>query len=145
MLFCKECLCFNTIALSSYALACALPKECAPFTWTTRLPWAAPTWLQKSQRWGIAALRPVFLELWGWKSRYIETPLGRLHVYDAEPQGPAEGREATPLILQHGMFVTGWSMALLGWLLCRRGRRVVMPDLFDFDNGLSASDEEYDI
>jgi len=33
-------------------------------------------------------------------------------------------------------------MALLGWLLCRRGRRIIMPDLFDFDHGLSASDKE---
>mmetsp|Transcript_48482 Transcript_48482/g.138573 ORF Transcript_48482/g.138573 Transcript_48482/m.138573 type:complete len:598 (+) Transcript_48482:57-1850(+) len=115
-------------------------EECTPYSFQSHLPWMMPKWLQQSQRLGIAALRPLFLHGWSWSSRYVETPFGRLHVYDAAPawHDPAKDGQP-PLLLQHGMFVTGWSMALLGWLLCRRGRRVIMPDLFDFDNGLSKS------
>eukprot|EP00931_Biecheleriopsis_adriatica_P108139 TRINITY_DN82476_c0_g1_i1.p1 TRINITY_DN82476_c0_g1~~TRINITY_DN82476_c0_g1_i1.p1 ORF type:complete len:557 (-),score=60.71 TRINITY_DN82476_c0_g1_i1:41-1711(-) len=110
--------------------------ECVPTGFAALVPWETPAWLQFSQRLSIAALRPWFLHVWSWTSRYVKTPYGLLHVYDSHPQGGSRG---PPLLLQHGMFVTGWSMALLAWLLSRRGRRVIVPDLFDRDHGLSAS------
>jgi len=102
-------------------------------------PWAPPKWLQLSQRWGIASLRPIFLHVFGFESRFVETALGRMHLYDSGPPRGTSTQDEPPLLLQHGMFVTGWSMMLLAWLLARRGRRVVVPDLFDFDHGLSRS------
>lgn len=101
------------------------------------LPWQTPRWVQCSQGLGIAAMRPFFMGALSWTSRWIETPFGKMHVYDV---GSAlDGRP--PIIMQHGMFCTSWSMAPLAWLLSRRGYRIVLPDLFDFDHGLSASSD----
>ncbi|CAE6957786.1 Eci1, partial [Symbiodinium sp. KB8] len=99
------------------------------------LPFPTPGWFWRSQRWALAAARHLFVEIWRWTPRFVETPYGRLHVYDTAPEGGSK----PPLLLLHGMFVTGWSMAMLAQLLHRGGRRVLIPDLFDFDHGLSRS------
>ncbi|CAE8680012.1 unnamed protein product, partial [Polarella glacialis] len=125
--------CLEHVAETGHGL-----EECIPMQFAAHLPWSTPRWVQMSQRLSIAALRPLFLNLCGWTSRRVETPSGLMHVYECPAQNPCDGAEP-PLLLQHGMFVTGWSMALLGWLLSRRGRQVVIPELFDFDHGLSAS------
>jgi len=141
----------KSIALA-LASECGLPlplpdggmEECASFGSDLIIErlFPCPKWLQLSQRVPLASLRLVFQNVWSWSSYYVETPFGQLHVYDTcfPGEGAAPPRDGhPPLLLQHGAFVTGWSMTLLGWLLSRRGRRVIMPDLFDFDNGLSAS------
>ncbi|CAE7356908.1 Eci1 [Symbiodinium natans] len=101
-----------------------------------RLPFPTPGWIWRTQRWTLAAARHVFVDVWRWTPRFVATPYGQLHVYDAVPEG---GSALPPLLLLHGMFVTGWSMALLAQLLHRGGRRILIPDLFDFDHGLSRS------
>lgn len=114
-------------------------EECCKEGLIESLPRDMPGWLKFAQKAGIAAMRPVFLGLWSWQSRFVETPFGKIHVYDSCAPDRVSTVSKPPLLLQHGMFVSGWSMALLGYLLCRRGRRVVIVDLFDYDNGLSAS------
>lgn len=127
-------------------LALPLPSggldEVVPAKLPQRLPWYPWRSVQAFQGASQKLLRPFFHAMLSWRSRLVETPYGKMHVLDTQP--PAEGAPADPrppLLLQHGMFVTGWSMTVLGWLLSRRGRRVVMPDLFDFDYGWSKSDD----
>lgn len=113
-------------------------EECCVLKMSGHAPWPLPKWMQLTSRWGIGAQRLVFLHQFGWASRFVETPLGRMHVYDTGP-AVTETEPLPPLLLQHGMFCTGWSVAPLAWMLSRLGRRVLVPDLFDFDHGLSAS------
>lgn len=116
-------------------------EEIVPFNIMNQLPWPGPGWLQASIRSSIWAMRLVFHSTLSWRSRFVATPFGKLHVLDSHPSGRSLGGKAhPPLLLQHGMFVTGWSMAPVGWLLSREGRRVIMPDLFDFDHGNSISE-----
>lgn len=112
-------------------------NECASMEVFKDLPFQTPKSLQLLQRWGIGAMRLLFVDVWGWTSRYVDSPSGRIHIYDTGPALAGDGQP--PLLLQHGLLVTGWSMALTAWLLSRRGRRVIVPDLFDIDHGLSAS------
>lgn len=114
--------------------------ECVKHDPWAHLPIASPTWLQKLQRVSLDSLRPFFHAALSWKSRHISTPFGRMHVLDTDPTNRNPSCNQPPVLLQHGAFVTGWSMTLLGWLFTLQGRRVVMPDLFDFDHGYSASD-----
>jgi len=109
------------------AAECGLPtplprgglEECSPFHLPANVPWRPPRWLQQAQRVGIAFLRPIFLHAWSWTSRFVETPYGRMHVYDARPPPHAlGGKEEPPLLLQHGMFVTGWSCPWLYLVGC---------------------------
>eukprot|EP00927_Polykrikos_kofoidii_P056170 TRINITY_DN50331_c0_g1_i1.p1 TRINITY_DN50331_c0_g1~~TRINITY_DN50331_c0_g1_i1.p1 ORF type:complete len:615 (-),score=40.82 TRINITY_DN50331_c0_g1_i1:41-1885(-) len=134
----------RTIALSlaadcrlQFPLARGGMEEVVEDKFISQLPWPAPQRIQLLLRLALSTLRPLFLSVLSWESRYVDTPFGPMHVYDTKPSH--SHHKQPPLILQHGMFVTGWSMALLGWLLTRRGRRVIIPDLFDFDHGLSAS------
>jgi len=116
--------------------------ECVPYAPLVSLLSVSPIWLQSLQRLSLSSMRPFFHAVLSWRSRLIETPFGKIHVLDTSPGigDSASSSSSPPVLLQHGAFVTGWSMALLGWMLARQGRRVVMPDLFDFDHGYSASD-----
>ena len=78
-------------------------------------------------------MRPS-LSLFGLSSSWIQTERGLVHVFDSGESNTNE----PPLILIHGACTTGHSMLLLAMLL-KRGRRVIIPDLFDFDFSFSAT------
>ena len=72
----------------------------------------------------------------GLTSRWIDVAPGKLHIYDS--LAPHDARNP-PLVLIHGMCTTGQSMALLGLLLARHSRRIIVIDLIGFDFGFSAT------
>jgi len=116
--------------------------ECVPQSFPLHVPWATPGWLDITQRISLSVLRMFFHVGPLWHSRFVETPFGRMHVLDTCLPGHTSENvnDHPPLLLQHGMFVTGWSMSPLAWLLSQK-RRVVIPDLFDFEYGYSTSDQ----
>lgn len=100
------------------------------------VPLRCPQWVDVAHRTLLGGVR-AFFHMCGFQSKYVDTPYGSVHVYDSgEPEGLPKSERAPPVLLQHGCFVTGWSMMLLGLLLCRR-RRVLVPDLLGFEYGYS--------
>ena len=72
------------------------------------------------------------MEALGLRSVWVRTERGTCHFFDS---GPHPGN-APPLVLTHGACTTGHSMLLLA-LVLRRQRRVIIPDLYDFDYSFS--------
>lgn len=83
---------------------------------------------------GQALVGKLLLNACGIKSCALTTSHGVYHYYDSCPDKP----HASPIVMLHGMFTTAVSMGLLGALLARK-RRVVIPDMLDFDFSWSAS------
>ena len=103
-------------------------------------PPCPPWWLERVQICTYVCARRLFNAL-GLHSRWAETPECSLHWWDSG--ATPRGGDATPLVLIHGMFTTGASMCLLGLLLKRR-RRVIVIDLPGFDYSYSAPHEPLD-
>ena len=74
------------------------------------------------------------LGLMGFESVWVKTERGRCFFFDSGPH-PSN---APPLILTHGACTTGHCMLLLAMIL-KRKRRVIVPDLFDFDYSYSST------
>jgi len=79
----------------------------------------------------------------GFTSTFVDVPTKHgtstaLHVYDSHGDAAASG--APPLVLVHGMLTTGLCMLPLAVVLASTsGRRVLVPDLPDFEYGWSRS------
>jgi pimeloyl-ACP methyl ester carboxylesterase len=67
-------------------------------------------------------------------SKYTSTPHGTYHYFDSRPEEP----DAPPVVLLHGMFTTSVSMGLLAPFIAQH-RRVILPDMLEFDYGWSRS------
>jgi hypothetical protein len=67
-------------------------------------------------------------------SKYVSTPHGMYHYFDSRPDEP----DAPPVIVLHGMFTTSVSMGLLAPFIAQH-RRIIMPDMLEFDYGWSRS------
>jgi len=93
--------------------------------WPNLPPTHPPCWLEAAQTLGYAAARRLLNAL-GLESRFGDAPGCRLHWYDSGAGGG--GASAPPLLLIHGMFTTGASLAPLA-LLLRSSRRVLVVDL----------------
>ena len=109
------------------------------------LPWLEPAlpnpprWLEYTQLGVYRASRNLFHFL-GLRSRCSSTDAQcLLHWWDSEHT--PHGGDPTPLILIHGMFTTGASMALLALHLQRR-RRVLVIDLPGFDYSYSVPHDD---
>ena len=72
----------------------------------------------------VDAVSPHLLRLTGWRSRSVQTSLGRLHWFEVEGSG-----DGPPLVLLHGLSSRAADHVVLVALLRRRHRRIVMPDL----------------
>jgi pimeloyl-ACP methyl ester carboxylesterase len=107
-----------------------------------------PLWVVYPYALSMAATR-IALNCLGWQSRWVTTSWGEMHVYDSgEDEGAGgEDDDAPPLLLVHGVFVTSHAVLGLATALRRRDRagqqrrrrRVLVPDLLDFDWGFSQS------
>lgn len=103
--------------------------------WPNLPPTHPPCWLEAAQTLGYAAARRLLNAL-GLESRFGDAPGCRLHWYDSGAGGG--GASAPPLLLIHGMFTTGASLAPLA-LLLRSSRRVLVVDLPGMDYSYSTS------
>lgn len=65
-------------------------------------------------------------------SKYCTTEHGKYHYFDSSPDTP----DVPPIVMLHGMFTTAVSMGLLGALVAQH-RRVIIPDMLEFDFGWS--------
>ncbi len=67
---------------------------------------------------------PRLLWFWGWRSRWVNTPTGRLHVHDVKGTG-----DGPPLLLIHGLGARASDYALLVGRLKPFTRRILLADL----------------
>eukprot|EP00929_Paragymnodinium_shiwhaense_P048998 TRINITY_DN24735_c0_g1_i1.p1 TRINITY_DN24735_c0_g1~~TRINITY_DN24735_c0_g1_i1.p1 ORF type:complete len:605 (+),score=108.16 TRINITY_DN24735_c0_g1_i1:98-1912(+) len=120
-------------------------REVVPRKFLEVLPPPPPRWVDGAQRISFAVLRAIF-HMYGLQTRYVETEVGQIHVYDSgEPvRHFSDCTVEPPCLLQHGLFTTGWSVAILGLFLHRR-RRVIIPDLQGFEYGYSRSSGGSDV
>jgi pimeloyl-ACP methyl ester carboxylesterase len=67
---------------------------------------------------------PWLLRWWGWRSRWVTTTHGRLHVFEVAGSG-----SGPPIVLVHGLGSRASDYALLVRRLRPHTRRIVVPDL----------------
>lgn len=121
----------------------ASPGAAAPRWKVIRLEPIAPSLFDRVGASAAALIGRLSLNLLGFRSRSAWVGgTTHLHYYDAPawPQlvGDAAESAPPPLVLIHGMCTHGQSMAPLAALF-QGTRRVLVPDLVDFDYGYSAS------
>lgn len=96
------------------------------------LPLAVALFLQ-------ALLTRPALALLGFTSRWIDVAgVGTFHFYEAGGGRDDDEDQLPPLVLLHGMCTTAQCMTLLGLLLARSNRRIIIPDQMGFDFGFSS-------
>ena len=100
---------------------------------------ATPGWLQGTLA-GLSLAGRVTAVAAGFTSVFLDVGgalPARLHAYDSHP---ACTRGAPPIVLVHGILTTGLCMAPLAAVVsAATGRRVLCPDLPDFEYGFSSS------
>ena len=76
----------------------------------------------------------LILGVAGVRSRYVPTPSGALHMYDAPGRG-----QSSPIVLVHGLGTSAGTFSRMALALRPTVRRVLVPDLPDhgFSSGLS--------
>jgi pimeloyl-ACP methyl ester carboxylesterase len=113
--------------------------SCMPTLWKGA-PYRKPSWMVDAMTW-FHLLVKLSLNALGLKSQFAHTPSGRIHYFDSHPANAFASKTTvgTPLVLVHGMHTTGVCWAFVALLLAPK-RRVIVPDLTDFDFAFSQSD-----